>query len=83
MDILFVALVALLASGLTLFSGLGLGTILTPTFTLLIPIEVAVGATALVHLANNLVKLAHAGAARAPDATNRKPTSHRARKASW
>jgi hypothetical protein len=61
MDILFVALIAVLAFGLTLFSGFGLGTILMPAFALLMPVEVAVGATALVHLANNLFKLALVG----------------------
>ncbi|MGQ7791373.1 TSUP family transporter [Faunimonas sp. B44] len=61
MDILFVALVAFLASGLTLFSGFGLGTILMPAFALLMPVEVAIGATAVVHLANNLFKLALVG----------------------
>ena len=42
---------------LTLFSGFGLGTLLTPIFALFFPLEVAVGATAVVHLANNLFKL--------------------------
>ena len=54
---LIVAAVALLASGLTLFSGFGLGTLLLPAFALLFPVEIAVGATAVVHLANNLFKL--------------------------
>lgn len=49
-------IVALLASGLTLFSGFGLGTLLLPAFALIFPLEVAVGATAVVHLANNLWK---------------------------
>ncbi len=52
-----VCLVALLAAGLTLFSGFGLGTLLLPAFALVFPIEVAVGATAVVHLANNVFKL--------------------------
>lgn len=51
-------LAALLASGLTLFSGFGLGTILLPAFALFFPIGVAVAATAVVHLSNNLFKLA-------------------------
>lgn len=58
---LVVATVALLASGLTLFSGFGLGTLLLPAFALFFPIEIAVGATAVVHLANNLFKLALIG----------------------
>jgi hypothetical protein len=56
MELLLIGLVALLASGLTLFSGFGLGTILTPVFALFFPIPVAVAATAVVHLANNLFK---------------------------
>lgn len=46
MDILLVALVAFLASGLTLFSGFGLGTILMPAFALLMPVEVGRAALA-------------------------------------
>jgi uncharacterized membrane protein YfcA len=61
MDILIVAIVAFLASGLTLFSGFGLGTILMPAFALLMPVELAIAATAVVHLANNLFKLALVG----------------------
>jgi uncharacterized membrane protein YfcA len=53
-----ICLVAFLASMLTLFSGFGLGTLLTPVFALFFPIEIAVAATALVHLANNVFKLA-------------------------
>lgn len=49
--------VALAASGLTLFSGFGLGTILTPVFAIFFPLEVAIAATAVVHLSNNLFKL--------------------------
>lgn len=61
MELLLVALVAFLASGLTLFSGFGLGTVLMPAFALLMPVEVAIAATAVVHLANNLFKLALVG----------------------
>ena len=48
--------VALGASLLTFFSGFGLGTLLLPAFALVFPLEVAVAATAVVHLANNLAK---------------------------
>jgi uncharacterized membrane protein YfcA len=48
---------ALAVSGLTLFSGFGLGTLLMPAFAIFFPIEVAIAATAVVHLANNLFKL--------------------------
>lgn len=52
---------ALAVSGLTLFSGFGLGTLLMPAFTLFFPIEVAVAATAVVHLASNLFKVGLVG----------------------
>lgn len=54
---LVVCLVALLVAGLTLFSGFGLGTLLMPAFALFFPLPVAVAATAVVHLANNLFKV--------------------------
>lgn len=57
MEYLIVCTVALLASGLTLFSGFGLGTILTPVLAVFFPVPVAVGATAVVHLANNVFKI--------------------------
>lgn len=49
--------VALLASGLTFFSGFGLGTLLLPAFALFFPIEQAVAMTAVVHFLNGLFKL--------------------------
>jgi len=52
-----VCLAALFASALTLFSGFGLGTVLMPVFALFFPVQVAVAATAVVHLANNLFKV--------------------------
>ncbi|MBU1405950.1 MAG: TSUP family transporter, partial [Proteobacteria bacterium] len=58
MSYLIICSVALAVSGLTLFSGFGLGTLLMPAFALFFPLEVAVGATAMVHLANNLFKAA-------------------------
>lgn len=61
MDNLLVALCAFLASGLTLYSGFGLGTLLLPVFAFFFPVEVAVGATALVHGANNILKVAVVG----------------------
>ncbi len=56
-----VAAVALIAAGLTLFSGFGLGTLLLPAFAAFFPAEIAIGATAVVHFANNLFKLALIG----------------------
>lgn len=58
---LIICTVALVVSALTLFSGFGLGTLLMPAFAIFFPVEVAVGATAIVHLANNLFKLALVG----------------------
>jgi len=58
MSYLLICTVALAVSGLTLFSGFGLGTLLMPVFALFFPVEVAVAATAMVHLANNLFKAA-------------------------
>ncbi len=55
-DVLLVLAVALGASILTLFSGFGLGTLLLPAFALVFPLDVAVAATAVVHLANNAFK---------------------------
>jgi len=51
-----ICLTAFIASGLTLFSGFGLGTILMPVFAIFFPVEIAVGLTAIVHLLNNLFK---------------------------
>jgi uncharacterized membrane protein YfcA len=56
MSYIVICAVALVVSGLTLFSGFGLGTLLMPAFALFFPVEIAVGATAVVHLANNIFK---------------------------
>lgn len=53
--------VAFLGSLLTLFSGFGLGTLLTPVFGLFFPIHIAVALTGIVHLLNNLFKLSLLG----------------------
>jgi uncharacterized membrane protein YfcA len=54
---LLVCAVALIVSVLTFFSGFGLGTLLMPAFAVFFPLPVAIAATAVVHLANNLFKL--------------------------
>ena len=54
-------LAAFLAGGLTLFSGFGLGTLLMPVVALFLPVKTAIAVTAVVHLANNLAKLALVG----------------------
>lgn len=56
MEFVIVALAVLIGASLTFFSGFGLGTIMLPVFALFFDIEVAVGATAIVHLSNNLFK---------------------------
>jgi len=61
MSYIIISMVALLVSGLTLFSGFGLGTLLMPAFALFFPLEVAIAATAIVHLANNLFKVGLVG----------------------
>lgn len=57
MEFLPVILSALIGSCLSFFCGFGLGTILLPAFLLFFPIEIAVAATAVVHMLNNLFKL--------------------------
>lgn len=61
MDILIISVSAILASCLTFFSGFGLGTVLTPVFALFFPVSVAIALTAVVHLANNLLKIGLVG----------------------
>lgn len=47
---------SLLGSGLTFFSGFGLGTILVPIFAIFFPLELAISLTAIVHFLNNAFK---------------------------
>jgi uncharacterized membrane protein YfcA len=61
MTYLVVCFVALFASGLTFFSGFGLGTLLLPVFALFFPVERAVALTAVVHFLNGLFKLGLVG----------------------
>jgi len=61
MNFIIICVVSLLVSALTFFSGFGLGTILMPVFALFFPLPVAIAATAVVHLANNLFKAALVG----------------------
>ncbi len=56
-EYLIVCSVAVLVSGLTLFSGFGLGTVLMPAFALFFPVHIAIAATAVVHLSNNIFKV--------------------------
>ncbi|MBI2916734.1 MAG: sulfite exporter TauE/SafE family protein [Chloroflexi bacterium] len=61
MDYVVVSLAALLASGMALYSGFGLGTILMPIFALFFPVPVAVASTAVVHLASNVFRIGFVG----------------------
>ena len=56
MEFVIIPAVGFLVSGLTFFSGFGLGTLLLPAFLAFFPVEVAVGMTAVVHALNNLFK---------------------------
>ncbi|MCM2315118.1 MAG: TSUP family transporter [Thermoanaerobaculia bacterium] len=56
-----IPLVAFFVAALTLFSGFGLGTLLMPAFAVVFPIHVAVAATAVVHILNNIFKLGLVG----------------------
>ncbi len=58
---LVISIAALVTAGLTLFSGFGLGTVFLPVFAVFFPLQVAIALTAIVHLANNLLKLALLG----------------------
>ncbi len=61
MEYIVVCLAALFASALTLFSGFGLGTLLMPVVAIFFPLNLAIAITAIVHLFNNLFKLALVG----------------------
>lgn len=56
-EYLIICFFALVASGLTFFSGFGLGTILLPVFVLFFPVEISVALVAVVHFLNNIFKL--------------------------
>lgn len=56
-EYILICLIALLGSGLTFFSGFGLGTVLLPVFAYFFPVELAVALTAIVHFLTNLFKL--------------------------
>lgn len=50
------AFAVLIGASLTFFSGFGLGTILLPVFSIFFDLPIAIAATAIVHLANNIFK---------------------------
>lgn len=61
MEFLIIPLISAAVAALTLVSGFGLGTLLMPAFAMFFPIEIAIAATGVVHLTNNLFKLAIVG----------------------
>ena len=61
MEYIAICAAAFIASGLTLFSGFGLGTVLMPVFSVFFPLDISVAMTAVVHFLNNLFKLALLG----------------------
>ncbi|MBI2342854.1 MAG: TSUP family transporter [Deltaproteobacteria bacterium] len=61
MDYLVIALASFSASGLTMFSGFGLGTMLLPVFAIFLPVDLAVTSTALVHAVSNVMKVSLLG----------------------
>jgi len=56
-EYIIICIFAVIGSGLTFFSGFGLGTILVPVFAIFFPIELAIALTAIVHFLNNIFKL--------------------------
>lgn len=63
MTYLLICLTAFLVSGLTLFSGFGLGTVLMPAFAVFFPLPVAIAATAISTVIVDIVRLAAYGTA--------------------
>lgn len=61
MEYMLIGTAALLVSAMTLFSGFGLGTILMPLFAFFFPVDIAIAATAIVHAASNIFKVAVVG----------------------
>ena len=57
MSEILIYITAIVASGLTLISGFGLGTLMLPVFALFFPLEIAIGMTAIVHVLNNFFKM--------------------------
>ncbi|MBI1811448.1 MAG: sulfite exporter TauE/SafE family protein, partial [Nitrospirae bacterium] len=56
-NILIPVVAAFLSASLTLMAGFGLATILTPVFLIFYDVKIAILIVAVVHLANNLLKL--------------------------
>jgi uncharacterized protein len=56
MEYFVVGITAFVISGISFFSGFGLGTVLLPVFAMFFPVPAAVMLTAIVHLSTNLFK---------------------------
>lgn len=61
MEYIIIGIVALVIAVMTFFSGFGLGTLLMPVFAIFFSVEIAIAVTAIVHLANNIFKVALLG----------------------
>jgi uncharacterized protein len=61
LSVVTILVAAMFSAALTMYSGFGLGTLLLPFFALFFPVEAAVAATAVVHFANNVLKVAMLG----------------------
>ncbi len=57
LDFIIILVITFVISTLTLLTGFGVGTVLTPTFTFFYDAKTAVFLVSIVHLANNLLKL--------------------------
>ncbi|OHB36119.1 MAG: hypothetical protein A3D13_07400 [Planctomycetes bacterium RIFCSPHIGHO2_02_FULL_40_12] len=57
MNILLILLITFLTAGLTLLTGFGLGTVMTPVFTFFYDVKLAIIMVAVIHFLNNLLKL--------------------------
>ncbi|MGB5989232.1 MAG: TSUP family transporter [Marinifilaceae bacterium] len=58
MEYIIIAIISSLTALITFLSGFGLDTILMTVFAVFFPIEIAIALTAIVHLFNNLFKVA-------------------------
>ncbi|MGE3955014.1 MAG: TSUP family transporter [Parachlamydiales bacterium] len=56
LEYLLIALSAFIASLITFYSGFGLATLLMPVMAIFLPLPLAIGLTAIVHLCHNLAK---------------------------
>lgn len=60
-EYIVIAMASFITSFITFYSGFGLGTLLMPVYALFFPMEVAIASTAIVHGANNILKMVLVG----------------------